>query len=265
MIFAQFPNTQFHVNLSTYSELNRSGPAVVSFVEMAIELADRAGIALRVVVERERPRRARVGRPLTPGVWRSVRDVVLNGEYAYLFLFDESTRFALTVRAGDILASIARRLRNEAARARVLAAAIATPRFLNFASAIALQDTRAVCETFRQVDGACGFITLNALALVGGDQTPYEISRRISWMSRPDLYREHVRGVFWGNLLSPRHVAVLGGIERVMHEAPCRVIVPLAFQEQAEQGAYLQVSDDIERISATEIDALARYLRPVLP
>jgi hypothetical protein len=280
------------VNLCTYRDLGPAGQAIVDFVEMAIRLAKGAGLALRISLERERPRRPKAGRKLTPNTWRQMREAVLAGEYGYLFIFNDSDAglahaplpdrvisFALAIHAANLYAGMVVRARSARARELLLDAAQTSPRFVNLAVAfgdrgIAPQDdeleriVRVVGETFRQIDGVCGFITLDPFQFIGGDLTQHELARHAYWATTPGVYRTHLRGAFWGNLLSPHHVALLGGYAQVAREAPCQVVAPLSFgqPESAEStGAYLQLTDHPARVSTQQLDALARYLAPVLP
>jgi hypothetical protein len=277
----------FHVNLCTYGDLARAGQVIVDFIEMATHLADAAGIALRISLERERPRRQKAGRKLTPSTWREIRRAVLEGAYGYLFVFndtasglartampDRAISFGLTIQAADMYAGIAARIRDRRGRERFEQAARVNPRFVNLAIAVGegglkLTDDelgrtlQTVRDTFRQVDGACGFVTLDPFQFIGGDLTQHELSRRVYWATTPDMYRTRLRGAFWGNLLGPRHVALLGGFARVAVEAPCTLAEPLEFGQSS--GAYLQLAADPARVTAQQLEALTVYLRPLLP
>lgn len=105
----------------------------------------------------------------------------------------------------------------------------------------------AAQTAFVQLHDACGLINLDPFQFISGDQTAYELSRRVYWAKAPDVYQTHLRGVFWGNLLSPKHVVGLGGIERVRREP------------------HVRPGDHPARVSATQLDTLTRYLAPLLP
>jgi len=111
-------------------------------------------------------------------------------------------------------------------------------------------------------------INLDPSQFIGGDLTPYELSRRVYWANAPEIYQTHLRGVFWGNLLSPRHVELLGGYARVAREAPCQIIATLEFDPQPGEGsagAYLQLTEHPAHVPADQLEALAGYLAPLLP
>jgi hypothetical protein len=127
---------------------------------------------------------------------------------------------------------------------------------------------RVTQATFCQLSGACGLLTRGSYGETASpDVTAYEARRRIYWTHHPERYRTKVRGAFWGNLLSPPHVAALGGIARVLQEAPCWLVEPLSFPGQQHPGvvgAYLQLTEDPWTVSPAQLEALERYLTPVL-
>ena len=275
-----------HVNLCTYADLAGAGRSIVDFIEFAIDLATGADIPLRIRVERQAWRhRPETGRRLTGQAWAKSREVILDGGYTGVVLFNDSAspsqgmpRFLLDIQASDVYSDILTRIRDPAARERVLQAARPTPRFINLAVAVGdggidldrgqlRTIVQAVESTFQQVHGACGLMTADAGSIIG-DRTQYELSRRVYWASTPEIFTTRLRGAFWGNLLSPRHVAILGGLNRVAQEAPCSVVEPLTFDEPASaesMGAYLQLSEHPEDVSAAQMEALSRYLAPLLP
>jgi hypothetical protein len=73
---------------------------------------------------------------------------------------------------------------------------------------------------------------------------------------------QYVRGWFWGNVLSEQHIEKLGGIERILEEAPFEIIKPLKTSDGGDL-VYLQLTDDV--LSQTEADKQKAfdYLRPL--
>jgi hypothetical protein len=281
-----------HVNLCTYADVRGAGATVVGFVELAIDLAARAGIPLRIRVDREDARRPKAGRRLTEQTWRKIRQLIAQGDYTTLLVFNDSTlgltqatlpygvtTFSLAVQTADLYEGILARIHNPAARERVLQAARPNPRFINLAVGFGTggiqldtdelqQVVQGVQATFRAVRGACGLITLDPFQFISGDMTQDELARRVYWANAPDIYQTHLRGVFWGNLLSPRHVELLGGYARVARDAPCQIIAPLQFDQQPaaeSRGAYLQLTEHPAQVSDEQLEALSRYLAPLLP
>jgi len=256
----------FHVNLCTYRDLTTLGETVLAFVEMAVAQANQAGVrTLQVSLERPGARRPRTGRRFTPKAHDDVRQAIVSGAFTNLFVFSDDNTFSLTIRGADAYSSMAARIKNELALARIREAQVArpSPRFLNFAlnppTADPLEILAVSRDVFGKIDGACGFVTLDPFQLISGDQTGYEQARLRHWSQAPDMFQSHVRGVFWGNLLGPRHVATLGGYARVAAEAPCRSVEAIDGG-----GAYLQLTDRISEVRSAQLDALAVYLQPLL-
>ena len=80
-----------HINLCTYADVRGAGATVVGFAELAVGLAARAGIPLRIRVDREDARRPKAGRRLTEQTWRKIREVIIQGDYTTLLVFNDST------------------------------------------------------------------------------------------------------------------------------------------------------------------------------
>ena len=112
-------------------------------------------------------------------------------------------------------------------------------------------------------DGARALVAATAVLYVDRDLHPYEQLMGIHY--RPATYerfRDRVRGYYWGNVLSARHVARLGGLERVLSEAPCFEVVDL---DGAGELVYLQISAELDNYSDDQLRALRDFFAPVLP
>lgn len=66
-------------------------------------------------------------------------------------------------------------------------------------------------ETFAEVKGVVGYITVDYVTITGGTSSPYERAVGLSYPWAGRAFRERVRGYYWGNLLSREHVEMLGG------------------------------------------------------
>lgn len=110
-----------------------------------------------------------------------------------------------------------------------------------------------------KIDSVGGFITHDHLALITAD-TPHEefVGRAYPWASRE--FDKYYRGYQWGNFLSRKHVEMLGGIERVMIEAPVYKAVHLS-----DGGVFLQLTKDINSFSDEDLKKLKKFLKPILP
>jgi hypothetical protein len=275
----------WHVNFCTYADLAGGGEAVAAFVDRALELANRLDLPLRITLDRTLRPRPKRGRRLGGSAWPAARDALVRGEATYLFVFDDTEAattmpahrplgFSLSIQNLNLFDSIAENVQDAAALEQ-LRTREATPRFVNFAvraDAIAPEPPSleigpaidAAQRAFTATDGACGFASVDAFAQVDGSLTQYEADRRVYWASEPALYRTKLRGAFWGNLLSPAHVAALGGFDAVERDAPCALVRPLAFPSGGE-GAYLQLTERPEDAAEAPVSELARYLVPLLP
>jgi hypothetical protein len=91
-------------------------------------------------------------------------------------------------------------------------------------------------------------------------ESPYEQFIGRYWLDGLRECRTHVRGYYWGNLLSTTHVEALGGAARVRAEAPCHFL-----QELAEGLWFLQLTPDLDDISDEALAALKAYFEPLLP
>jgi hypothetical protein len=113
-------------------------------------------------------------------------------------------------------------------------------------------------RTAADFNAAYGYITIDHL----GHETPYEqFVGRFFGRGLAEC-KTFARGYFWGNFLSEFHLERLGGLQRVMAEAPCDVAEELP----ARTGlAYLQATPDIEDLPDRRLRELKDFLAPVLP
>lgn len=70
------------------------------------------------------------------------------------------------------------------------------------------------------------------------------------------------RGYFWGNMISKEHIKSLGGIENIKMHAPGEVIV---IENNGRQYVYIQLSNDINDYSDSDLRKLKDLFRPILP
>jgi len=81
----------------------------------------------------------------------------------------------------------------------------------------------------------------------------------------PSRWGDAIRGPAWGTVLSPAHVATLGGAAKVEREAPCAKVVPLPSGGAVLEATLLDAllvegRDDVD----TALVELAAYLTPVV-
>lgn len=89
-------------------------------------------------------------------------------------------------------------------------------------------------------------------------KTPYESALRIFGAAE-----DQARGYFWGNWLSPVHVARLGGIEVVLRDAPCFAVRSIPRSDGT--CAYLQLTESVMDFDDASLRKLRDFLRPILP
>ena len=71
-----------------------------------------------------------------------------------------------------------------------------------------------------------------------------------------------LRGYFWGNVLSEKHVERLGGIDRIKEEAPCYLVEEI--QSGDRQLVYLQTTERLEDLPEVKRFKIKQYLMPLL-
>jgi hypothetical protein len=110
------------------------------------------------------------------------------------------------------------------------------------------------------VDAVAGYITHDFADIY---QSPYEnrIGRTGSvGLSQSDRW---ARGYYWGTLLGPEQVRVLGGPEVVLAQAPA--VHAQVIAGESGPSVFIQLSPDATTVSTSELRALREFLTPVLP
>lgn len=70
---------------------------------------------------------------------------------------------------------------------------------------------------------------------------------------------KYFRGYQWGNVLSQKHIEILGGKEKVEREAPVYRILPLN-----DGSMFLQLTKDINEVTDDDLRRLKKYFKPIL-
>jgi len=114
---------------------------------------------------------------------------------------------------------------------------------------------------FVRLNAASGFVSRRPQNLmIGADHymvTAHESERRSGQVRDwPELVR-YARGAFWGNALGAELCERLGGVDRVLREAPAAVAEPLG------GGVWLQLSG-LPPVEPEELSRLTEYLKPIL-
>jgi hypothetical protein len=128
------------------------------------------------------------------------------------------------------------------------------------------QIVRLACDVFRAVNGACGYVNVGNDYAVLEHRTTYEQRLGMNQLNTRRLCGE-VRGAFWGNLLSARHVRALGGSQFVRQQAPCHEVISLVRQEgkaSDDLPLYLQLTQTLETARSEDYARLESFLAPIL-
>jgi hypothetical protein len=151
--------------------------------------------------------------------------------------------------------------------ARLFVVSISTRPWAGRVSAeIQEQVVRLTQDLFQAVEGACGYIDIGDQEAILYSRTPYEQRLQISSGNTRRLCWS-VRGAFWGNLLSGRHVERLGGSQLVKQEAPCQLIVSLSdgeTQANRQEPLYLQLTPALETTTPEDYARLEAFFAPIL-
>jgi hypothetical protein len=101
-----------------------------------------------------------------------------------------------------------------------------------------------------------GYITLDA------SPDPYERRYGLNGTRGRRSSGTRLRGDYWANILSERHIQVLGGMDEIRDQAPCHIVEDLS--DGRETLGYLQLTPDLNRFDDEKLRALRDYLSPLL-
>jgi hypothetical protein len=100
------------------------------------------------------------------------------------------------------------------------------------------------------------YITLDA------SPDPYERRYGLNGTQGSRSSGTRLRGYYWANILSERHIQALGGMDEIRTQAPCHVVEDLS--DGRETLAYLQLTPDLNRFDDEKLRALRDYLSTLL-
>ncbi|HEX8864436.1 MAG TPA: hypothetical protein VF821_02150, partial [Lentzea sp.] len=92
-----------------------------------------------------------------------------------------------------------------------------------------------------------------------GVRTAHEVSVGVGLDESLFMAAELSRGPHWATLLGPRQVAALGGVQQVCSSAPCYSVSDLGGGR-----ILLQLTEHLDAVPPEAVDALAKFLAPVL-
>ncbi|AGX44141.1 hypothetical protein [Clostridium saccharobutylicum] len=124
---------------------------------------------------------------------------------------------------------------------------------------VCLEYQKLIEMVLSNIDCVGGFITLDCV----GAYSSFSAHERyigLDYMNASEKFDKYFRGYSWGNYLSKKHVELLGGIEKIKKEAPVYLVKKLS-----DDGAYLQLTKEIDEVSDEDLRKLKKYFQPILP
>jgi hypothetical protein len=278
--------TYLQVEVVTYADLWERTEVVVGFIERVWDTFEPFQIKLEAMVwARWEPRYSRprvFGLKPTWKKWTETRHLLFEGEVARIALYDwESTHSYERGLDPDVYLGVhfgfpweqarGHRMKRESLfdprEAKIFDLCVNTRVWEGIVSAeVQKQTVSLACDLFQAVDGACGYVNVGKDHTTLDHTTPYERQMGMYEPNTRRLWRD-VRGTFWGNLLSARHVWALGGSQFVRQRAPCHEVVSLACQGERAAGdvpLYLQLTQTLETPALEECARLESFLAPIL-
>ena len=280
--------TYLQMEVVTYKNLWECSEVVVDFIERVWRTFEPFQVKLEVsIVPRYDTHRSAVrtfGLKPTWKKWAKTRRLLLEGQIAGIFMHEwdathshclrHDTDISLDVRFGKWWGQAqghrtSERPLYDPRGAKMFKLCINTRVWGGTVSTeVQEQTVDMACDVFRAVDGACGYVHIGDDYATIADVTPYE--RRLGMEKHgPNLRRlcSEVRGAFWGNLLSARHVQALGGSQLVRQRAPCDKVISLAHSGERTtdcESIYLQLTPTPEEVTPEHYARLESFLAPIL-
>ncbi len=133
-----------------------------------------------------------------------------------------------------------------------------------FAEALDLDATAAkLKQSFRNLASLIrldtGFITFDH---TGRSASPYEAAFVPLHIENGRLYTTHLRGYYWGNLLTEHHIDQLGGVDRIRSEAPVGSVEDWSTEDWP--ALWLEMAGPISQVTDQQIRELHDYFEPLL-
>lgn len=279
--------TYLQMEIVTYVDLWERAPVVVDFIERVWDAFEPFQVKLEAMVysrwksPHSMPRI--FGLRPTWRKWAEIRRLLLEGEIARIEIWDWESKHSHCLRFdSDVYLGVHFGfLRGQARGHRMITDSIFDPReaktfnlCINTRVWGGIVNTEVqqrivslACDLFQAVDAACGYVDVGNDYMTLDHLTPYERQQGLSMPNTKCLCKE-VKGAFWGNLLSARHVQALGGSRLVTRQAPCYKIVPLASHTRAQPTddvpLYLQLTEALGMATSEDYARLESFLAPIL-
>lgn len=116
--------------------------------------------------------------------------------------------------------------------------------------------------TFVKIGASYGFINFSSRNLdADGTRTEYEKKFSVMATDTAWFLRRYIRGAFWENYLTERHIEKLGGIDVIKFNAPCARVEELI----PSKAIALRLTEDVNEVTPEHIKTLEQYLDPLAP
>lgn len=256
-------NLKLHAGLASYGEIKSTGPVLLALVRSAYErfiepldIAHRKATIHAMDLGQARGNNV----PLDYSAWEKISDRFGSRDTEFLTASKRTHPRRVIEEWAEHVEGEVRitRVRHYPGRAALLNIVIDEAALPNsrITSQMQWQLVDFITEAFIKLQARTAFATYdNGFT---DTMTPYEFPLRIFGVAE-----DQVRGYFWGNWLSPLHVARLGGIEVVLRDAPCFVVKAIPRSDGT--GAYLQLTEDLMDFDDTSLRKLRDFLKPILP
>lgn len=113
-----------------------------------------------------------------------------------------------------------------------------------------------------EMNAVTGLIETMDSLWFGINDLPMEREAGIHYVEYCECFSTKLRGYGFANLLTKKHIEIMGGVERIEREAPCAKIRVIKIK--GEPAIYLQLSENIWQENTDAKIQLKRYLTPLL-
>lgn len=265
----------FSLWLYSYESFVEHYDWVIEFVESTFAFGDQFGVGLQFTADMK-PRGKTVRRKFTPKAWEWCKQELRKGRLWLLLTYPKDFAAPKTlypVWSINMLSSIPQTQVVADDSPMVPYWKLPIPNELQFVIELPLTIPRIDSElqqalvhlgrtTFAKIKAVYGFINLSrrpASADVGG--TEYEHRRDLLADQTTHLLRWTVRGVFWENYLTERHIQALGGIDSIKASSPCARVDELI----EGKALALRLTEDVSDLSPVLVQKLEAYFQPLAP
>lgn len=275
--FPRGPEERYYFSLWLYSyeSLVEHYDWVIEFVESTFAFGDQFELGLQLSAD-VKPRGKTVRRKLTPKTWEWCKQELREGRLWLLLTYPKDFAAPKTLYPVWSINMLASNRQKEAVADNSQTVPywkLPVPNEITFVIELPLTIPRIEPDlqhalvhlgrtAFAKTKAVYGFINLSrrpASADVGG--TEYERRRDHLASQTSHLLRWAVRGAFWENYLTERHIQALGGIDSIKATAPCARVDELI----EGKALALRLTEDANDLTPTIVEQLEQYFEPLAP